>query len=89
MPVIVAGRIYVRPRQRDKFLAGSRAAMVAARAAKGCRDFVVAPDPLERLRVNVFELWDSYAALTAFRGSGPDDGLSALITRADVREYTI
>jgi quinol monooxygenase YgiN len=87
MPIIVAGRIYVKPAQRDDFLAGSRSAMELARRTKGCDDFVVAPDPLDSSRVNVFEIWRSRDQVTAFRESGPYDGLSALIERADVREY--
>jgi quinol monooxygenase YgiN len=87
MAIIVAGRIYVNSGQRDRFLAGSRSAMELARRTTGCDDFVVAPDPLDPLRVNVYEIWRTREALIAFRGSGPDDGLALLIARADVREY--
>jgi quinol monooxygenase YgiN len=87
MPIIVAGRIYVKTEQREDFLAGSRNAMELARRTKGCDDFVVAPDPLDPSRVNAFEIWRTRNQLAAFRESGPDDGLSALIERADVREY--
>lgn len=44
---------------------------------------------VEPLRVNVFEIWRSHEALSAFRESGPDDGLASLITRADVHEYEL
>lgn len=82
--VIVSGRIHVAPGRRDAFLAGSAGAMRAARAAPGCRDFVVAADPLESDRVNVYEEWDSAADLEAFRGAGPGPELSGMITRAEV-----
>ena len=44
--IIVSGRIYVAPGQREAFLASSRDAVSEARRAAGCRDFVVAADPL-------------------------------------------
>ncbi len=87
--ILVAGQIYVAPNDRERFLAGSREAMVLARRTRGCDDFVVAPDPLDDSRVNVFERWRSAAELHAFREEGPDDGLSALIVRADVHEYEV
>ena len=90
MAIIVAGRLFVQPEQRARFLAGSRSAMELARRTEGCADFVVAPDPLDPSRVNVFELWRSRKALLAFRESGPDDGLSALIQRAEAgNDYRI
>lgn len=89
MTVIVAGHIYVKAGMREQFLAGSLGAMQAARATAGCADFVVAADPIEGDRVNVFERWDSRATLMAFRESGPDDGLADMIVRAAVREYEI
>jgi quinol monooxygenase YgiN len=51
--LIVSGRIYVRPNSRPAFLASSAHAVVQARVASGCRDFVVAADPIEADRVNV------------------------------------
>ena len=79
--VIVSGRIFVAPERREAFLAGSRKAMVQARRAQGCRDFVVAADPLEPGRVNLHEEWDSEADLEAFRGSGPKADLVADVAR--------
>jgi quinol monooxygenase YgiN len=87
--ILVAGQIYVRPEHRERFLAGSRDAMTLARTTAGCLDFVVAADPLDETRVNVFEAWRSRRALVAFRESGPDDGLTSLILRAEVREYEV
>src|SRR4030095_12844287 len=40
--LIVSGRIYVHPGTRQAFLTASLAAVVQARSARGCRDFVVA-----------------------------------------------
>lgn len=85
--IIVAGRLYVRTGTRAEFLARSTEAMVQARRTPGCGDFVVAADPLEDDRVNVYEAWSSASALAAFRGSGPGDDLSALIVKAAVTEH--
>jgi quinol monooxygenase YgiN len=51
--IIVSGRIYVKPGSRLVFLEGTAEAVKKARQARGCRDFVVAGDPLEADRVNV------------------------------------
>ena len=87
--LIVSGRIHVRPGAREKFVTASAEAVVQARAFPGCRDFVVAADPIEADRVNVYEEWDSEEALLAFRGDGPESGLSTLIVRAQVARHVV
>jgi heme-degrading monooxygenase HmoA len=87
--IIVSGRIFVREERREAFLAASPEAMVQARRAPGCRDFVVAADPLEPGRVNVYEEWDSEADLEAFRGDGPGSDLTVDILRSDVARHRI
>jgi quinol monooxygenase YgiN len=87
--IIVSGRIYLRPGTRGEFLASSLEAVAQARKSRGCRDFVVAADPIEADRVNVYEEWESEEALTTFRGSGPDDGLTSSIVRADVSRHAV
>jgi quinol monooxygenase YgiN len=87
--IIVSGRIYLRPGARQKFLKASAAAMAQARGAAGCRDFVVAADPIETDRVNVYEEWESEEALLAFRGDGPDEGMISDIVRADVSRHAV
>ena len=65
MTIIVAGQIEVQPGQRQRVPDGSQMAMRLARETTGCEDFVVAADPLEEHRVNVFEVWRSRTALHA------------------------
>ncbi len=77
------------PERREAFLAASREAMVQARRAPGCRDFVVAADPLEPGRVNVHEESDSEADLEAFRGEGPGPDVVAHIVHADVMRHHV
>ncbi len=87
--IIVAGHLRVASSDRDSFLARSRPAIELARTAPGCRDFVVAADPLDADRVNVYERWTDRAALHAFRGEGTEDELAALIVSANVGEYDV
>ena len=79
--IIVSGKIYVRPGARERFLASSLEAVARAGRSRGCRDFVVAADPIEPDRINVHQAWDSEEALLTFRGDGLGDDLSAAIVR--------
>ena len=87
--IIVSGRIYVHPGARPGFLTSSAEAVAQARRAPGCRDFVVAADPIEPDQVNVYEEWESEEALLAFRGNGPSQDLSSIILRADVSRHIV
>jgi len=87
--IIVSGRIYVRPGTRQIFLTRSAAAVAHARQTKGCLDFVVAADPVESDRVNVYEEWESEEALLRFRGDGPGEDLSSSIVRAKVARHIV
>jgi heme-degrading monooxygenase HmoA len=87
--VIVAGHITVEPGQRDAYLAGCVSVVEGARAAAGCLDFVLSADLLEPGRINVFERWESQAAVEAFRGAGPSDEQDAAILSASVAEYDV
>jgi quinol monooxygenase YgiN len=87
--IIVSGSIYVTPSRRDPYLAACRDVVVEARQAPGCMDFVLAADPLEPDRINVYEQWETEASLEAFRGAGPGPDLSADIVRADVSRHQV
>ena len=67
---IVSGSLYVDATEREAYLAGCHE-VTAARATDGCIDFHIAADPIEPRRINVYEQWDSVAAVEAFRWSGP------------------
>ena len=87
--IIVSGKIYVRPSTRQDFLQSSAEAVALARRARGCRDFVVAADPLEPDRVNVYEEWETEEALLTFRDEGPGAELSSVIVRAAVSRHLV
>jgi quinol monooxygenase YgiN len=69
--VIVAGHIMVDPEQRDSYLAGSMSVVQKARRADGCLDFAITADLLDPGRVNLFQRWESQAAVKTFRRSAP------------------
>jgi len=87
--IIVAGHLRVAAADRELVLTRSREAVAAARGARGCLDFVVAPDLLDETRVNVFERWTDRGSLQAFRQSGPDDELGPLIREFFVDEFEV
>jgi quinol monooxygenase YgiN len=87
--IIIAGQLHVDAEVRDDYLAGCRTVIDAARSAPGCHDFVLAADPLEAGRINVYERWESDELLERFRGSGPELKQAAAIRHADVAKYRI
>ncbi|MDF2582246.1 MAG: hypothetical protein K0R33_889 [Mycobacterium sp.] len=87
--VIVAGHIIIDPAERDTYLSGCVGVVEAARRADGCLDFAISADLVESGRINIFERWDSQAAVQRFRGSGPSDGQGAAMLSAAVAEYDV
>jgi quinol monooxygenase YgiN len=87
--VIVAGHLMVEPDARENYLASCIAVVEQARRTQGCRDFSISPDLVDPGRINIFEQWDSTAAVEAFRGDGPTDEQGAAIVSAFVAEYDV
>ena len=87
--VIVAGHIAVEPRQRDSYVAGCKRVVGQGRRAAGCLDFAINADQLDPGRVNIFERWESQAAVETFRRSGPAPNKRAAMLLASVAEYDI
>lgn len=87
--VIVAGHLVVDPSQRNDYLSGAVEAVREGRAADGCLDFAISPDPIDPARINIFERWSSQAAVDAFRGQGPDAEQAAAIVSGVVAEYDV
>jgi quinol monooxygenase YgiN len=87
--IIVSGKLYVDPAERDAYVAGCRTVIELARAAPGCLDFTIAADQLEPGRINVYERWESDEAVESFRGTGPPEEQQAKILDADVARYRI
>jgi quinol monooxygenase YgiN len=87
--VIVAGHITVDAEQRESYLAGGMSVVEKARRAAGCLDFAITADLLDPGRVNLFERWESQAAVEAFRRSAPRNKQGAAMLSASVAEYDI
>jgi hypothetical protein len=62
-----------------------------ARGAAGCLDCAITADLIDPGRVNIFERWESQAALEAFRGGppSPSDEQAGAMVSASVAEYDI
>lgn len=87
--VIVAGHLIVAPQEREAYLAGCAAVVAQARVAAGNLDFAISADLLDAGRINIFERWESQAAVAAFRGSGPSEEQGAVILAAAVADYDV
>jgi quinol monooxygenase YgiN len=87
--VIVAGHITVDPEQRQSYLAGSMSVVQKARRADGCLDFAITADLLDPGRVDLFERWESQAAVETFRRSGPRNKQRAAMLSVSVAEYDV
>jgi quinol monooxygenase YgiN len=84
--VIVAGHITVEPEQRESYLAGCMSAVEKARRADGCLDFGITADLLDSGRVNLFERWESQAAVKP-SADAPRNKQRAAMLSALVAEY--
>jgi quinol monooxygenase YgiN len=87
--LIVAGHIVVDAEQRESYLATCISVVEQARAAPGCLDFAISGDLVHSGRINIFERWESRAAVETFRGNGPSDEQSAAMLFASVAEYDV
>ena len=87
--VIVAGHITVEPQQRESYLAGCVSVVEQARGAAGCLDFAITADLIDPGRVNIFERWESQAALETFRSCGPAFEHAAAMLSVSVAEYDL
>lgn len=87
--IIVSGEIYVEPTDRETYLEDCREVIEGARRRAGCVDFYLTADPLEPGRINVYEQWESAAAVEEFRGSGPSSKQTATIEDTAVFQHEI
>ena len=87
--LIVAGYLVVEPLLRDSYLEECKDVVRQARRTPGCLDYAISADLLDPSRVDVFERWESQAAVDAFRGSGPSDKQQGAIMSASVSEYNV
>lgn len=87
--IIVAGHLMVAPGARERYLASCQDVVEQARRTPGCLEFSIAADLLDPDRIAILERWESQGAVESFRGSGPSDDQTAVITSATVTEYDV
>ena len=87
--VIIAGKVYVATDQRDAYVTGFQEFIKNERNEPGCLDVVVAADPIEDNRVNLFELWDSQEHMDAFRRIAKSPALTTEILEDHTMKYEI
>jgi quinol monooxygenase YgiN len=87
--IIVAGQILVEPKEREAYLHSCVEVTHQARNAPGCLDFALTTDLVTAGRINVFERWESAAAVRSFRGDRPSEQQQAEILSASLSEYEI
>lgn len=87
--LIVSGSLTVAAGARDGYVAACRTVVEQARRTDGCLDFALSADPLDDARINVYERWESDAALEAFRGSGPEPAGLGPLRAAEVARYQV
>jgi quinol monooxygenase YgiN len=87
--VIVGGHIVVEADQRESYLAGCVGVVEQARSTPGCLDFAITADLIDLTRIDIFERWESQAAVEAFRGGGPSREQGAAMVSASVAEYDV
>ena len=87
--VIVAGHITVEPQQREAYLAGCVSVVEQARRAAGCLDIAITADSVDPSRVNIFERWESQAALDTARANAPGFEQAEAMFSVSVADYDV
>ncbi|MGF6174266.1 putative quinol monooxygenase [Ensifer sp. 4252] len=65
--LVIAGHYSVPAARRKAFVEAFADLIRRARAHPGCLDLSISEDPVDPTRVNMMELWESEAALKAWR----------------------
>ncbi|MPZ81299.1 MAG: antibiotic biosynthesis monooxygenase [Actinophytocola sp.] len=87
--LIIAGKLYVAPEERDKFVDGHVEVVKRAREYAGCIDLAISADMIEDGRVNMIEVFESEEALASWRKIAPGPSYHAEIQGGDVQKHQI
>ncbi|APU15907.1 MULTISPECIES: putative quinol monooxygenase [Actinoalloteichus] len=87
--LIISGKLYVEPADRDTYLARTPDFLVRSRARPGCVDFVMAADPIEPGRINLLEVWESEEHLAAHQATANPPEPMPTVLQDDVKKYQI
>ena len=72
-----------------RFLAGCKDVVEQARGTTGCLQFSITANLLDPARIVILERWEFQETAEKFRGSGPSDEQTTVITSASVTEYDV
>lgn len=84
--LIIAGRLYVAPEERDRFVEGHLKVVRQAREYPGCLDPAISADPIEDGRVNMIEVFESEEAPASWRRIARAPSYRAEIVGGDVQK---
>ncbi|GAA3748755.1 putative quinol monooxygenase [Salinactinospora qingdaonensis] len=87
--LIIAGKLYVAPEDRDKYVESHHDLIQRARSQPGCLDLVIAADPIEEGRINMFEHWESEEQLAAWREIADPPAPVSEILGGDLQKHQI
>lgn len=79
----------VDPDSRDAVVAAMQDLVGRARAADGCLDLAITADPLDPVRINNHERWESQDALDNWRATGATPGMGTGIRNDHVMLYDV
>lgn len=82
--LIIAGHFTVDPGRRDEYVAAFSDLVRRARQAPGCLDVAVTADALDAGRVYMYERWESWHDVSAWREVADAPEVDIEITDADV-----
>ena len=82
--LIIAGHFTVDPDRRDEYLFAFADLVRRARRATGCLDVAVTADALEAGRVYMYERWESWDDVTAWRKVANAPEIDIEVTDADI-----
>jgi quinol monooxygenase YgiN len=87
--LIIAGYLIMDPLDRAQFVDAHLDLVNRARAASGCLDLAISPDPVDARRVNNYEAWDSEDSLNAWRLVAAAPHLDIKFTDGEMSKYLV
>ncbi|GAA0381880.1 putative quinol monooxygenase [Bacillus horti] len=87
--VIIAGKLYIDPEHRAKYLESLEELIRHSRSKKGCLGFYLVPDPIEADCVNLFEHWETEGDLRRHQATTNTPKPVTPILSETVKKYEI
>lgn len=87
--LIIAGKLYIESKSREEYLTNHEDFIRRARTRPGCLDFIIAADPVEVGRVNLFERWESEESLRTWQAEAEPPKSVPQVMDEEVKKYDI